>query len=145
MEAELTKMDVLPTVSMETLDKWPAGKILSQAKVHDHPSLSTTSGAFPPSPSSPPSPSIQNPDEFNSCGAFVLSQKLRNLELQARETETSEMKSALDPSCLLTPPNTPHSTDPADLLKAYHDKRMKGDSETLPWSSDVDAHDEGTV
>ncbi|CAK6976422.1 ras-associating and dilute domain-containing protein, partial [Scomber scombrus] len=83
-------------------------------------------------------------DEFSSCGALLLSQKLRNLELQTRQTDTTEMRrSALDPSCLLTPPNTPHTIDPVHLVKADKDKWMKADSESLPWSSGVDTHDEG--
>ncbi|XP_044034960.1 ras-associating and dilute domain-containing protein isoform X2 [Siniperca chuatsi] len=145
METKLTKMDILPKASPETLDTLPVQMVLSQATFHDRLSPSTTSGALPPSPPSPPSPSFtQYMHEFSSCGALLLSQKLRNLELQTRETETNETRrSALDPSCLLTPPNTPHIIDPVDLVKAYQDKRMKGDSETLPWSSGVDAHDEG--
>ena len=73
-----------------------------------------------------------------------MSQKLRNLELQIRETKSSEMRrSALDPSCLLTPPNTPHIVDSVDLVKAGQDKWIKADSETVPWSAGVDAHEQG--
>ncbi|XP_045923885.1 ras-associating and dilute domain-containing protein [Micropterus dolomieu] len=116
-EAQLTKMDLLSKASLETL---------------------------PPSPPSPPTPSsTQYLHELSSCGT-LLSQKLRNLELQTGESENSEIRwSTLDPSCLLTPPNTPHIIDPADLGKAYKNKEIKGDSETLRRSSDVDAHDEG--
>ncbi|XP_077359166.1 ras-associating and dilute domain-containing protein [Festucalex cinctus] len=86
-----------------------------------------------------PSPSrrspIQYPDEFSSCGALLLSQKLRNLQLQTRETESVDMRrSALDPSCLLTPPNTPLIIDPVHVLK---------DQDTHPWSPDGGTHDEG--
>lgn len=118
-EAQLTKMDLLSKASLETL---------------------------PPSPPSPPTPSsTQYLYELSSCGT-LLSQKLRNLELQTGESENSEIRwSTLDPSCLLTPPNTPHIIDPADLGKAYKNEEIKGDSETLRRSSDVDAHDEGTV
>ncbi|XP_035527695.1 ras-interacting protein 1 [Morone saxatilis] len=141
MEAKLTKMDILPKASLETLDK-PVEIVLSQPTAADPLSPSTTSGALPPSPPSPSSPSsVQYLDEFNSCGALLLSQKLRNLELQTRETEIR--RSALDPSCLLTPPNTPHIVDLVDSVKVCKDKWVKGDSETLPWSSGVDAHDEG--
>ncbi|XP_070708151.1 ras-associating and dilute domain-containing protein [Pempheris klunzingeri] len=140
VEAKLTKMDVPPKATLETLDTSPVDMVLSQA--HHLRSPSTTPGALPPSPPSP-SPT-QYLDEFSSCGALLLSQRLRNLELQSRERETSEMRrSALDPSCLLTPPNTPHIIYPADLVKAYKGKWVKSDSETLPWSSGVDAHDEG--
>lgn len=120
--------------------------ILSQAAIQECPSGFTPSGTLPHSPPSPPSPSsIQELDDFSSCGAHLLSQKLRNLELQPRENETGEVRrSAHDPSCLLTPPNTPHILDSGDLMTAYQDKWVKGGSETLPWSSGVDAHDKGT-
>ncbi|XP_078022036.1 uncharacterized protein LOC144461936 isoform X1 [Epinephelus lanceolatus] len=104
MEAKLLKTDILSKASLETLYTSPVEIILSQATVHDHQSPSTTPGALPPSPPSPPSPSsTEYLDEFSSCGALLLSQKLRNLELQSRES------SEMDPSCLLTPPNTPHT------------------------------------
>ncbi|KAM8729884.1 ras-associating and dilute domain-containing protein-like [Acanthopagrus schlegelii] len=87
---------------------------------------------------------IQNLDELNSCSALLLPQKLRTPELQTIETDTSEMsRSAPDPSCLLTPPNNPHIIDTADLVNAYQNKWTKGDSQSLSWSSAVDAHDEG--
>ncbi|XP_061561762.1 ras-associating and dilute domain-containing protein isoform X3 [Phycodurus eques] len=116
----------------ETMAATPVHMVLSQATVQTLPSSS----------SSPPSPSlhssIQYLDEFNSCGAHLLSQKLRTLELQTREMETPDMRrSALDPSCLLTPPNTPHIIDPVHLPKEDQDQ------DTHPWSSDVGAHDEG--
>lgn len=142
MEAKPTKIDMIPKASLETLDTSPVEMVISQATVQNHP----TSSALPPSPPSPSSPSsTQYHDEFSSCGALLLSQKLRNLELQTRQMDTTEMRrSALDPSCLLTPPNTPHTTDPVHLVKADKDKWMKADSESLPWSSGVDTHDEGT-
>uniref|UniRef100_A0A3Q2XR78 Ras-associating and dilute domain-containing protein-like n=1 Tax=Hippocampus comes TaxID=109280 RepID=A0A3Q2XR78_HIPCM len=95
---------------------------------------------LPPSSSSPPSPaspslhsSVPYLDEFNSCGALLLSRKLRNLQLQTRETETTELKrSALDPSCLLTPPNTPLTLDPVHWVK--EDQHQDAHS----WSSDVE-------
>uniref|UniRef100_A0A3Q4HAI5 Ras-associating and dilute domain-containing protein-like n=1 Tax=Neolamprologus brichardi TaxID=32507 RepID=A0A3Q4HAI5_NEOBR len=100
----------------------------------------------PPSPPSPSSPSTPSPfplftsylDEFSSSGANILSQKLRNLELQTRETETSESRrSVLDPSCLLTPPNSPLILGRTDQVKEDQDKWMKSDDETLPWLSVV--------
>ncbi|XP_023259010.1 ras-associating and dilute domain-containing protein-like [Seriola lalandi dorsalis] len=116
----------------------PSGSCL-QETLHTHPPPS----ALPPSPPSPPSPlSTHYLDEFSSCGAVLLSQKLRHLELQIREMTSSEVRrSALDPPCLLTPPNTPHVVEPGDQVKTDQEKRMKADSETLPCSSDVD--DEG--
>uniref|UniRef100_A0A8C2YWS6 Si:ch211-176g6.2 n=1 Tax=Cyclopterus lumpus TaxID=8103 RepID=A0A8C2YWS6_CYCLU len=109
-----------------------------QAAVCDRQSPSTTSGALPQSPPWPPSPtSTRQPDDSASCGVLLLSRKLRDLERQPREAGDAR-RSALDPSCLLTPPNTPHLINPVD-------KWMKGDGETLPWSSSVDASDEGTA
>ncbi|KAI3365406.1 hypothetical protein L3Q82_010489 [Scortum barcoo] len=145
MKTKLTKVDISPIASVKTLDTSSVDIVLSQATFPDCPSPSTTSAALPPSPPSPSSPSsTQYLDEFGSCAALLLSQKLRNLELQTRETEAGETRrSALDPSCLLTPPNTPHVIEPVELVKAYQDKGLKCDSETLTWSSDADAHDEG--
>ncbi|XP_028991053.1 ras-associating and dilute domain-containing protein-like [Betta splendens] len=80
--------------------------------LRDPPPPSATSAASPPSPPSPPSPLYL--DEFSSCVAVLLSQKLKNLEVQSREVN----RSALDPSCLLTPPTTPHVADPGDQAKA---------------------------
>lgn len=137
-------MDILPKASLETSDTSPVEMVLPQAAAHDLLSPPATPGALPPSPPSPTT--AQYLDEFSSCGALLLSQRLRNLELQTRETDTSEMRSsALDPSCLLTPPNTPHIIYPVDVVKASQDKWVKGESETLPWSSGVDEHDEGTL
>lgn len=109
------------------------GAMATEKQLEDKPSPSTTtSAALPPSPPSPPSPlSSHYLDGFSSCGALLLSQKLRNLELQSRDTK----RSALDPSCLLTPPNTPHVIDPGDLVKAEQEKWMQADSETLRRSS----------
>uniref|UniRef100_A0A673ANK4 Si:ch211-176g6.2 n=1 Tax=Sphaeramia orbicularis TaxID=375764 RepID=A0A673ANK4_9TELE len=117
---------------------------LSQVNDQNHISPSTTSPVLPPSP---PSPSCPLPpyhlEDFNSSGALLLSQKLRNLELQSRDTESDDTrKVALDPYCLLTPPNTLHIIDHADLVKAEQDKWLKADSETFPWSSDGNQEDE---
>lgn len=55
---------------------------------------------------------------LSSCEA-VLTQKLKSLELQnslSGNTDLGYHKSlALDPSCLLTPPNTPQNLDQAEL------------------------------
>ncbi|XP_029383725.1 ras-associating and dilute domain-containing protein [Echeneis naucrates] len=91
------------------------------------------SAASPPLPRSPASPlSSHYLNEFSSCGAFLLSQKLKHLELQA---SSNARRSGLDASCLLTPPNTPHIVEHVDSTKA--------DGEMPPCSSDVDEHDEG--
>ncbi|KAK5851315.1 hypothetical protein PBY51_002118 [Eleginops maclovinus] len=136
-EAPATKeqeMDIVPKASRESLDTSSVEAIVRQ-------SLSTTFVALPPSPPSPPSPSsTQFLDEFSSCGAILLSQKLRNLELQTGGS--SETRTALDTSCLLTPPNTPHIGGSVHLVREDQDKWMNGESETL-LTSDVDAHDEG--
>ncbi|KAL3051984.1 hypothetical protein OYC64_002081 [Pagothenia borchgrevinki] len=130
------EMDILPKASLETLD---ASSV--EAIVFDHQSSSTTFGALPPSPPSPPSPSsTQYLDEFISSGAILLSQKLRNLELQTGGS--SETRSALETSCLLTPPNTPHIVDRVHLVRSHQERWMNGEGEKL-LTSDVDAHDEG--
>ncbi|KAK2885070.1 ras-associating and dilute domain-containing protein-like isoform X2 [Channa argus] len=138
-ETTVTKTDILPNTSLKTnLETSPVEMVLPQAVLQNDSSSSTTFAAFPPSPPSPPSPlSFHNLDEFNSCGALLLSQKLKNLELQTREMR----KSALDPSCLLTPPNTPHIIDHADSMKADQENWMQPDSDTLPCSTYT--HDEG--
>uniref|UniRef100_A0A3Q3KQR6 Ras-associating and dilute domain-containing protein-like n=1 Tax=Mastacembelus armatus TaxID=205130 RepID=A0A3Q3KQR6_9TELE len=143
VEVNLTNMDSIPKASPKALTTSPLEMILPQAAVQNHPPSTTTSAASPPSPPSPASPlSTHYLNELSSCGAFLLSQKLRDLELQTREMETSDLRrSALDPSCLLTPPNTPHIIEP--VVKADHGKWMQGDSGTLPWSSGLEGHDEG--
>ncbi|XP_029977259.1 ras-associating and dilute domain-containing protein-like isoform X2 [Sphaeramia orbicularis] len=138
-------VDILPKSNLKILDTLPAEIALSQVNDQNHISPSTTSPVLPPSP---PSPSCPLPpyhlEDFNSSGALLLSQKLRNLELQSRDTESDDTrKVALDPYCLLTPPNTLHIIDHADLVKAEQDKWLKADSETFPWSSDGNVHDEG--
>lgn len=56
--------------------------------------------------------------DLSSCEA-VLTQKLKNLELQNAlpgQGDVGYHKSlALDPSCLLTPPNTPQGLEPATV------------------------------
>lgn len=107
-EAKLTKMATLPKASLESLKSPPVEKVLPLASLPSPPSPpSQLSTPFPPQQS--PSP----PSDLNSCGA-LLTQKLKSLELQFRETDLSPLtqrRSALDPSCLLTPPNTPHSLE----------------------------------
>lgn len=152
MEANLTNVANLQNSSLETLNTLQADLNLLEPSDQNHQSPSSTFAPLPPSPPSPSSPSTPSPfalftsylDEFSSSGANILSQKLRNLELQTRETETSELRrSILDPSCLLTPPNSPLILGRADLVMEDQDKWMKSDDETLPWLSGVDAHDEG--
>ncbi|XP_039471895.1 ras-associating and dilute domain-containing protein isoform X1 [Oreochromis aureus] len=155
MEANLTNVANLQNRSLETLNTLQADLNLLEPSDQNHQSPSSTFAPLPPSPpspSSPSSPSTPSPfplftsylDEFSSSGANILSQKLRNLELQTRETETNESRrSVLDPSCLLTPPNSPLILGRTDQVKEDQDKWMKSDDETLPWLSGVDAHDEG--
>ncbi|KAM9425904.1 ras-associating and dilute domain-containing protein-like [Pholidichthys leucotaenia] len=77
------------------------------------------------------------PGNFTSCGGHMLLHKLRELELQTRETETGEVRwSGLDPSCLLSPANTPHTTHPVP------DPVEKADGEMLAWPSAVGGQDE---
>ncbi|KAL6094779.1 uncharacterized protein ACO6RY_16122 [Pungitius sinensis] len=125
-EAKLAAIEVFPKAGLRTVDRLPAETNLSTGAVCDW-SPSTTSGALPPLPSPPSSPSsTQNPDQFTSCS---------DLELEGRKAGDAN-RSARDPSCLLTPPNNAHLIDPVE-------KWMKGDGETLPWSSSVNAHNEG--
>ncbi|XP_013768492.1 ras-associating and dilute domain-containing protein [Pundamilia nyererei] len=155
MEANLTNVANLQNSTLETLNTLQADLNLWEPSDQNHQSPSSTFAPLPPSPPSPPSPSSPSTpspfplftsylDEFSSSGANILSQKLRNLELQTSETETSESRrSVLDPSCLLTPPNSPLILGRTDQVKEDQDKWMKSDDETLPWLSGVDAHDEG--
>lgn len=140
-------VDNLPKSNLKTLDSFPAEIALCQVNDQNHISPSP---ALPPSPPSPPSPSYPPPpyhlDDFNPSGALLLSQKLRNLELQSRDTESDgTSRLALDPYCLLTPSKTLHIIERADLVRTDQDKWTKADNETFPWSSDGNAHDEGTV
>lgn len=65
-----------------------------------------------------PAPARGSHSDLSSCEE-VLTQKLKNLELQNTLPGQADMgyhKSlALDPSCLLTPPNTPQGMELADL------------------------------
>ncbi|KAM9773378.1 ras-associating and dilute domain-containing protein-like isoform X3 [Syngnathus typhle] len=107
--------------------------ITMEAKSSQEPvQMVPSSSGSPPSPPWPcPHSSIQEVDELSSCGAQLLSQKLRNLHLQ---TSPEIRRSALDPSCLLTPPNTP-LVDPVHLVKE--------DQDAHSWSSDGGAYDQG--
>ncbi|XP_041714662.2 ras-associating and dilute domain-containing protein-like isoform X2 [Coregonus clupeaformis] len=120
MEAKLTKMATLPKASLEFFDSPPAEKVLPLASLSSPSPPSPHSQLSMPSPlHPPPSPPLQSPSppsDLNSCGA-LLTQKLKSLELKFRETDLSPLtqrRSALDPSCLLTPPNTPHSLELVD-------------------------------
>lgn len=87
--------------------------------------------AFPASPPSFPV-SLQNVEEFSACDAFLISQELQNLEIA---------KPSLDPSALLTPPNSPHIVKQPDAVKTRRDKWASDDGATVPWSSAEDLHD----
>lgn len=71
-----------------------------------------------------------SPLQFRShaLGSYeaLLSQKLKNLELQNRlpgETNLRSHKSlALDPSCLLTPPNTPQGLELSELENSVQEE-----------------------
>ncbi|KAM9410951.1 ras-interacting protein 1-like isoform 3-T3 [Salvelinus alpinus] len=116
-EAKLTKMATLPKASLESLEPPPVEKVLPLASLPSPSPPSSPSQLSSPSPLHlppfPPQQSPSPPSDLNSCGA-LLTQKLKSLELQFRETDLSPLtqrRSALDPSCLLTPPNTPHSLE----------------------------------
>lgn len=65
-----------------------------------------------------PAQARESHGDLSSCEA-VLTQKLKNLELQntlSGQVDMGYHKSlALDPSCLLTPPNTPQGMELAEL------------------------------
>ncbi|XP_066560837.1 ras-associating and dilute domain-containing protein [Amia ocellicauda] len=72
-------------------------------------------------------------NDLSSCEA-MLTQKLKNLELQSSLPGQSDLschkKLALDPSCLLTPPNTPQGLElaeaEADILEGPHGHVLNG-------------------
>lgn len=73
-------------------------------------------------------------EEFSTCDAFLISQKLKNQEMTI---------SPLDPSALLTPPNSPQIVKQADVVKTHPDKWGTDDGVTVPWSSAEDLRDDG--
>ncbi|XP_029015316.1 ras-associating and dilute domain-containing protein-like [Betta splendens] len=86
------------------------------------------------SPLQEPAPARGSHGDLSSCEE-VLAQKLKNLELQNTLPGQADMgyhKSlALDPSCLLTPPNTPQGMELADLEAdlqegACHQRKVSG-------------------
>lgn len=107
-------------------------RFLSRSPVHVCPPCSTC-GNFSASPPSF-SFSIQNVEEFSACDAFLISQKLQNLEMT---------KSSLDPSALLTPPNSPQIVKQPDAMKTHQDKWGYDGGVTFPWSSAEDLHNDG--
>ncbi|XP_041670932.1 ras-associating and dilute domain-containing protein-like isoform X1 [Cheilinus undulatus] len=137
METKLTHIDVHPLVIQETMDKSP-----TLSTIHELQSPSPPSAALPPTPPSPRSPPPSHYfNESSSCGALLFSHKHRNLEVQSRETDTGSVRRSADSTCIPTPPSTPHTIHPIDLVKA--EKWVRGESETLPWSSGVDPLDKG--
>ncbi|XP_019902278.2 ras-associating and dilute domain-containing protein [Esox lucius] len=89
-------------------------------------SLKETRKKATPTHTEQPSPSIHS--DLGSCGA-LLTQKLKSLELQSRKTDLSPLtkRSALDPSCLLTPPNTPHCLELFDPETEHREGGGGGD------------------
>lgn len=88
--------------------------------------------------------STQHPEELASSDGLPLSKEFIHLELPARETDKAELEvSAPNPCYLLTPPDTPNIIDHCDLVKPYQHKWVTGDGNIPPWSSSVDANDEG--
>ncbi|XP_029691837.1 ras-associating and dilute domain-containing protein isoform X1 [Takifugu rubripes] len=72
-------------------------------------------------------------EEFSICDSPLVSQKLQNPEM----TRTS-----MDPSTLLTTPNTPQIVKQTHAVKTHQDKWGNDDSVTV-WSSGEDLNDEG--
>ncbi|XP_017271565.1 ras-associating and dilute domain-containing protein isoform X2 [Kryptolebias marmoratus] len=75
---------------------------------------------------SPPSPSSAHRDKLSYDSVHILAQKLISLETGSRELE----RAAMEPTLLLTPPDTPHTVDPGELVEA--------DGEAAPPSSTAD-------
>ncbi|XP_061764761.1 ras-associating and dilute domain-containing protein isoform X1 [Nerophis ophidion] len=113
----------------ETRNKQENMDTTSVQTIHHCPSSSVS----PPSTSS----STQQLDDLSACGALLLSKKL--WDLQTREAYTADRRrSALDPSCLLTPPNSPLIIDPVHF--PGKDTLMKGASDTHSCFTDVGGH-----
>ncbi|XP_072523171.1 ras-associating and dilute domain-containing protein isoform X2 [Salminus brasiliensis] len=72
----------------------------------------------------------------------LLTQKLKALELQAKQTNYngSNRRLALDPSCLLTPPNTPQSVD---LLESEAECQYPGPNHQTAQCGDTLKQEEG--
>uniref|UniRef100_A0A4W4EWU4 Uncharacterized protein n=1 Tax=Electrophorus electricus TaxID=8005 RepID=A0A4W4EWU4_ELEEL len=85
--------------------------------------------------------------DLSSCEA-VLTQKLKSLEIQSSlpgETDLGYHKRlALDPSCLLTPPNTPQGLELAELEEAalQAGQHMEGSLVNFACDEDEDEQDE---
>ncbi|XP_056152734.1 ras-associating and dilute domain-containing protein [Lampris incognitus] len=142
--ARVIKMDVLPKASLESLESLDLSAV-PPAAVQTSLSPSPTSAPSPLSSSSS-STSTHCPDEFGSRGALLLSQRLKSLELQAEGTETAgQRRSALDASCLLTPPNTPQNLELINPDGRAEGMRDDGDERPgeVPWSTGVDLYEEG--
>ncbi|KAM9746199.1 ras-associating and dilute domain-containing protein-like [Menidia menidia] len=105
-----------------------------QDPAHQEVSEPSDPGGTPPPG---PAPARESQGDLSGCEA-VLTQKLKSLELQNTlpgRAELSYHKSlALDPSCLLTPPNTPQGMELAELEADLREgarqlKRAKGGAE----------------
>lgn len=142
----MTAADVLQTTSLESFHTSPTETLSSGATVHQPTPSSNTSGtSLSSAPPRPSHSSTQHPEELPSCDGLRVSKEFIHPELPARETDTAETESfAPNPSYLLTPPDTPNIIDHCDLVQAYQQECVKVDGSTPPWSSSVDANDEGT-
>ncbi|XP_028842932.1 ras-associating and dilute domain-containing protein-like isoform X2 [Denticeps clupeoides] len=87
--------------------------------------------------------------DLSCCQAGLLTQKLKNLELQsslAGEASLDLHKSlALDPSCLLTPPNTPQGLELAELEASMQEgaaQHRKGCADLRKVSSEEEEHED---
>ncbi|KAM6957423.1 ras-associating and dilute domain-containing protein-like [Aplochiton taeniatus] len=86
------------------------------------PSLRAEAGA------DPPAAPRESHGDLSGCEA-VLTQKLKSLEMQSTLPGQGDLGChkglALDPSCLLTPPNTPQGMEPAELEADLQDHRKE--------------------
>lgn len=133
------------TAANESFNTSPTETLSSGATVHQPtPSSNTTGTSLTSAPPQASLISSQHPEELAPSDGLPLSKEFIHLELPARETDKVEQEgSAPNPCYLLTPPDTPNIIDHCDLVKPYPHKWVKGDGNIPPWSSSVDANDEG--
>uniref|UniRef100_A0A3B3YWW9 Uncharacterized protein n=1 Tax=Poecilia mexicana TaxID=48701 RepID=A0A3B3YWW9_9TELE len=130
------------------------GSVLERTQVPDRPSSAGLAATRPgpdgksdPLSSSEPGQGRESHGDLSRCEA-VLAQKLKNLQLQNAlpgPAGTGYHKSlALDPSCLLTPPNTPQGPEPGEP-EAPHTVGGSGDVEPGDAAAEEDREEVFTV
>uniref|UniRef100_A0A8C6UY08 Si:ch73-281f12.4 n=1 Tax=Neogobius melanostomus TaxID=47308 RepID=A0A8C6UY08_9GOBI len=134
------------TLSLQTLAD---SQSTTQTCLGAPPDLSPDQGSPPAEPSHPRG----SHSDLSSCEA-ELTQKLKSLEIQNALPEQTDLVShkslALDPSCLLTPPNTPQGMELAELEAdlregANQQRRVNGCSGKRVEEEEVDTEEVFTV